>query len=65
VEAAQQMPRLKKRTFAPAAQNQRIYRRLYQEYALVHDYFGRGQNDVMKRLKALRQEVRSGGQPEQ
>lgn len=63
VEAAQQMPRLKKRTFAPAAQDQRIYRRLYQEYALLHDYFGRGQNDVMKRLKALRQEVRSGGQP--
>lgn len=61
VEAAERMPRLKKRTFSPAAEDQRLYGRLYQEYAQLHDYFGRGQNDVMRRLKALRQEIRSGG----
>ncbi|MGA2110885.1 MAG: ribulokinase [Anaerolineales bacterium] len=60
VEAAERMPRLKKRAFVPAALNQRLYRQLYQEYTVLHDYFGRGQNDVMKRLKAMRQEMRSG-----
>ncbi|MBC5648450.1 ribulokinase [Christensenella tenuis] len=27
---------------------------LYQEYVTLHNYFGRGANDVMKRLKAMR-----------
>ena len=31
----------------------RRLRRLYAEYRLLHDYFGRGGNDVMKRLQAL------------
>ena len=29
----------------------------------LHDYFGRGANDVMKRLKALKAEVRQDGLP--
>ena len=33
------------------------YDRLYAEYQVLHDYFGRGANDVMKRLKALRKEA--------
>jgi len=33
------------------------YDRLYAEYQVLHDYFGRGANDVMKRLKALRKET--------
>ena len=32
------------------------YDRLYAEYMLLHDYFGRGGNDVMHRLTALRRE---------
>jgi hypothetical protein len=28
-----------------------------QEYVTLHDYFGRGVNDAMKRLKGLRAEV--------
>ena len=36
-----------------------VYDRLYAEYAILHDYFGRGANDVMKRLKALKAEMRS------
>ncbi|MET9534467.1 ribulokinase [Streptomyces sp. NPDC006649] len=30
------------------------YDRLYAEYCLLHDYFGRGANDVMHRLRQLR-----------
>ena len=29
------------------------YDALYQEYIALHDYFGRGANDVMKRLRDL------------
>ncbi len=31
-----------------------IYDKLYQEYVTLHDYLGRGENNVMKRLKAIR-----------
>jgi L-ribulokinase len=30
------------------------YDRLYAEYRTLHDYFGRGANDVMHRLRAIR-----------
>jgi len=33
-----------------------VYAKLYAEYAILHDYFGRGANDVMKRLKAIKEE---------
>ena len=33
--------------------NTAVYELLYQEYEVLHDYFGRGANDVMKRLKKL------------
>ncbi len=29
--------------------------KLFAEYQKLHDYFGRGANDVMKRLKALKE----------
>ena len=35
----------------------KAYDALFAEYTLLHDYFGRGANDVMKRLKAMRKEV--------
>jgi hypothetical protein len=28
---------------------------LFHDYEILHDYFGRGQNDVMKRLKNLKE----------
>jgi L-ribulokinase len=34
-----------------------VYDRLYAEYRTLHDYFGRGGNDVMHRLAALRREA--------
>jgi L-ribulokinase len=37
--------------------HQRIYDRLFAEYRQLHDYFGRGGSDVMKRLKTIRNQV--------
>jgi L-ribulokinase len=53
VEAAKHMARLHEESFAPIPANQQIYDQLYREYISLHDYFGRGANDVMKRLKHL------------
>ena len=41
----------------PIPEHRAVYDRLYAEYLNLHDYFGRGGNDVMKRLKAIRAEV--------
>jgi hypothetical protein len=41
-----------------------VYDRLYAEYLLLHDYFGRGANEVMHRLRALRDDVLSGKEGE-
>ena len=37
-----------------------IYDRLYAEYVTLHDYFGRGANEVLHRLRALRDQVLAG-----
>jgi len=57
-DAAQKMARLKKETFKPIPENQKGYEQLYQEYVTLYDYFGRGANDVMKRLKKIKAEAR-------
>jgi L-ribulokinase len=59
-EAAQHMAKVQKLTYKPNKQAHEIYNRLFKEYTLLHDYFGRGANDVMKRLKALQREQRAG-----
>ena len=41
--------------FEPIPENVKIYEQLYREYELLHDYFGRGENNVMKRLRRLRE----------
>lgn len=41
----------------PIDDNIPVYERLYQEYKRLHDYFGRGENNVLKRLKALRKSL--------
>lgn len=58
VDAAQKMARVRKDTFKPIPENVAVYEKLYQEYSKLHDYFGRGENDVMKRLRAIREEAR-------
>ncbi len=52
--AAAQMGKLKDEVYRPIPAHQAVYDQLYAEYVLLHDYFGRGENDVMKRLKAMR-----------
>jgi len=42
------------RIYQPVSENVAVYEKLYQEYKQLHDYFGRGMNPVMKKLKALR-----------
>ena len=55
-DAANAMGSLSDKVYRPIPENQAVYDRLYAEYALLHDYFGRGGNDVMKRLRRIRAE---------
>ncbi|MCC7360333.1 MAG: ribulokinase [Anaerolineales bacterium] len=56
--AAQKMARLKPKTYRPNPAAQQVYNELYADYLTLHDYFGRGANDVMKRLKRRRAAAR-------
>jgi L-ribulokinase len=56
-EAAEVMGKSNRGVYQPNAERAEQYDRLYSEYQLLHDYFGRGANDVMKRLKAFKREV--------
>lgn len=56
-EAARAMGSVKNAAYEPMAENVTVYEQLYQEYRRLHDYFGRGENDVMKRLKAIRSDA--------
>jgi L-ribulokinase len=58
-EAARHMASLKDTVYRPVAEHKAVYDEIYAEYVLLHDYFGRGGNDVMKRLKALKARVRA------
>ncbi len=58
MDAARVMAKVKEQTYRPIGENTAIYDRLFAEYRILHDYFGRGANDVMKRLKAIRKEVK-------
>jgi L-ribulokinase len=53
-DAAKVMAQLKDETYVPNPENQKAYEPLYAEYVILHDFFGRGGNDVMKRLKEIR-----------
>jgi L-ribulokinase len=56
--AAQKMGKLKDEVVRPIPANKAVYDQLYAEYKTLYDYFGRGPNDVMKRLKRIRREAR-------
>jgi len=53
-EAAAAMARPPARTYRPDPAAAAVYDELYSEYLALHDYFGRGSNDVMKVLRAIR-----------
>jgi L-ribulokinase len=54
-DAARHMAKLKRESYRPNPQAAPVYDRLYREYERLHDYFGRGANDVMHLLKHLKQ----------
>ncbi len=54
-EAARAMGKIKDTVYAPIPENSQRYDALFREYRTLHDYFGRGENDVMKHLKAMKQ----------
>jgi len=57
-QAAAAMGKLKEEVYRPKPENSVVYDKLYAEYNILHDYFGRGVNDVMKRLKDIKKAVR-------
>ena len=57
--AARAMGRTKNLVYTPDPESAAIYDKLFAEYVTLHDYFGRGANDVMKRLKAIKKEQAS------
>ena len=59
VQASVNMARLRDESYQPISENKAVYDQLFTEYVTLHDYFGRGGNDVMKRLKEFKSEARS------
>ncbi len=56
--------------YIPIPENVAAYEKLFQEYRTLHDYFGRGTNSVMHRLKAIQRAARpsfaaAAGAPQQ
>jgi len=52
--AAAAMGRIHPDVYQPDAARADVYDELYAEYVRLHDYFGRGANQVMYRLRAIR-----------
>jgi L-ribulokinase len=56
--AAEKMGKLKDQVVTPIPAHQAVYEQLYQAYKTLYNTFGRSANDVMKRLKRIRNQVR-------
>jgi L-ribulokinase len=52
--AAAAMGKIRRAAYRPDPDSSRAYDALYAEYDTLHDHFGRGANDVMHRLRAIR-----------
>ncbi|MCC2309503.1 ribulokinase [Cellulomonas chengniuliangii] len=57
--AAKSMGKRTVAAYTPIEENSQRYDALFAEYSTLHDYFGRGANEVMHRLKAIRREARA------
>ncbi|MBE6712573.1 MAG: ribulokinase [Ruminococcaceae bacterium] len=53
-EATKRLGKLQENSYDPDPKNSALYDKLYGEYCLLHDYFGREENPVLKTLKSLR-----------
>lgn len=58
LDATSKMARIKEEVIQPIPENVAIYEKIYEEYSQLHDYFGRGANDVMKRMRTIRSETK-------
>ncbi len=56
--AAEKMAKLKNEVVTPIPENQAIYDQLFAEYKRLYAYFGKGENNVMKTLKRLRNDAK-------
>ena len=61
--AAAVMGRRHRNAFRPDPASAAVYNELYAEYIRLHDYFGRGGNEVLHRLRALRDRSRAAAWP--
>ncbi len=57
LEASRHMAHLREESYHPIPENKQTYDLLYKEYVKLHDYFGRGSNDVMKTMKEIKARV--------
>ncbi|HEV8221115.1 MAG TPA: ribulokinase [Streptosporangiaceae bacterium] len=55
--AAAAMGRKTDRAYLPDAESAAVYDDLYAEYRTLHDYFGRGGNEVLHRLRGIKEKV--------
>lgn len=56
-DASNVMAKVREQSYTPVPAHAKVYDKLYTEYKTLHDYFGRGENAVMKRLKRLKSEA--------
>jgi L-ribulokinase len=56
-DASAAMARLRDERYVPDPVAAAVYDELYAEYERLHDYFGRGGSEAMKRLRAIRDRV--------
>ena len=54
-DASVKMANVSEETYRPNSEYHQIYQQLFAEYKQLNIYFGRGLNDIMKRLKTLKQ----------
>ena len=57
-DAAEHMGAVSDVVYTPNPEALSVYEKLYAEYVRLHDTFGRGENDVMKRLRKIAEEAR-------
>lgn len=57
-EAVKSMAQLRDLSYKPDSDRHAAYQKLYAEYLRLHDHFGRGGDNVMKNLRAMRRDAR-------
>ncbi len=57
-EAVDRLSNVQSVKYTPNQEHKEVYDELYTEYEKLHDYFGRGENNVMKRLKKITENIK-------